>query len=60
MNHISQNVTNTSSVDGSEQHIHLRAGGVSLVVSRPDGRIPTIAHWGADLGKITAQDAPRF
>ncbi|MDO5618922.1 alpha-galactosidase [Kocuria sp.] len=50
------NAVHPSTVPGSEQHIHLRSGGVSLLLSRPDGRIPTIAHWGADLGALTEED----
>lgn len=57
MHHTSQDIIHVSSVAGKQQQIHLRAGGVSVLLSRPDGRIPTIAHWGADLGALTAQDA---
>ncbi|WP_047692328.1 alpha-galactosidase [Kocuria sp. ZOR0020] len=34
----------------------MRSGGVSLVLTRPDGRIPTIAHWGADLGELAEHE----
>lgn len=40
-----------------QQNLYLRAGGVSLLLSRPDGRIPAVAHWGADLGELTDADA---
>lgn len=39
------------------QHVHLRAGGVSALLTTPDQRIPAIAHWGADLGELTRADA---
>jgi alpha-galactosidase len=32
--------------------IHLRAGGVSLVLDVPDDRLPVVVHWGADLGEV--------
>jgi len=33
--------------------VHLRAGGVSLVLALDDGaRLPRMAHWGADLGPL--------
>ncbi|MEJ5946676.1 alpha-galactosidase [Pseudokineococcus basanitobsidens] len=36
--------------------VHLRAGGVSVVLSTQDGRMPSVLHWGADLGDVTADD----
>ena len=33
--------------------LHLRAGGVSVVVDLSDRRLPTVRHWGADLGVLT-------
>lgn len=36
---------------------HLRAGGVSVLLDHRGGLLPSIAHWGADLGHLTAQDA---
>ncbi len=36
--------------------IHLRAGGVSLVLDSSDGRLPAVLHWGADLGELDAAD----
>ena len=35
--------------------IHLRAGGVSLVLDSSDGRLPAVLHWGADLGELDAE-----
>ena len=36
--------------------IHLRAAGVSLVLDSPAGALPSILHWGADLGETSADD----
>lgn len=33
-------------------HIHLRAGGTSVVVLLDQGRLPRILHWGEDLGEL--------
>ena len=30
--------------------VHLRAAGVSLVLSLPEQALPEVLHWGADLG----------
>ncbi|TQS41111.1 alpha-galactosidase [Cryptosporangium phraense] len=35
--------------------VHLRAAGVSLVLD-VDGPVPTVLHWGADLGELDAAD----
>lgn len=32
--------------------VHLRAGGVSLVITQTGTRMPRIVHWGADLGEL--------
>ncbi|PJI84754.1 alpha-galactosidase [Luteimicrobium subarcticum] len=32
--------------------IHLRAGGVSLLLDLDDDRLPQVVHWGADLGEL--------
>ncbi|MDO5534756.1 MAG: alpha-galactosidase [Propionibacteriaceae bacterium] len=37
------------------ERIHLRAGGVSLVLDSSDGRLPAVLHWGADLGDVSAE-----
>ena len=37
--------------------LHLRAGGVSLLLDLADGRLPGVVHWGADLGDLSAEDA---
>src|SRR6266498_717298 len=34
------------------QIVHLRAGGCSLVLDVGGGRLPTVLHWGADLGDV--------
>ena len=36
--------------------IHLRAGGVSVVLTTDGERLPAVLHWGADLGDLTAAD----
>ncbi len=42
------------------QIVHLRQGGVSVVVAPdPDG-VPTMLHWGPDLGELTAEDLAGF
>jgi alpha-galactosidase len=42
--------------DALDSIVHLRAGGVSLVLDCRGGRLPAVAHWGADLGELD-QDA---
>lgn len=37
--------------------VALRSGGVSLVLELRDGGLPAVAHWGADLGALTALEA---
>jgi alpha-galactosidase len=36
--------------------LHLRAGGVSLVLAGDEGQVPHIAHWGSDLGNLDDED----
>ncbi|MEP6527168.1 MAG: alpha-galactosidase [Nocardioidaceae bacterium] len=36
--------------------VHLRAAGVSVVVDLRDGILPTIVHWGKDLGVLSSSD----
>ncbi|GAA1058349.1 alpha-galactosidase [Agromyces luteolus] len=36
--------------------IHLRNGGTSVVLDHARAALPTIVHWGADLGAVTADD----
>lgn len=36
--------------------IHLRNSGVSLVLDSPENALPSILHWGADLGEASADD----
>ena len=38
--------------------VHLRAEGVSVLVDLTAGRLPSILHWGGDLGALAAEDAP--
>ena len=33
--------------------VHLRRGGVSLVLAYDDRDLPMIVHWGADLGELS-------
>ena len=37
----------------TEPFLHLRSAGVSVVVDLSDRRLPTVRHWGADLGVLT-------
>ncbi len=37
--------------------VALRSGGVSLVLELRDGGLPTVVHWGADLGELTDAEA---
>ena len=37
--------------------VHLRAGDVSVLLDLCDGRLPSIVHWGADLGDLEVGDA---
>ncbi len=39
-----------------DAHILLRASGVCVVLDVTAGRLPTIVHWGADLGELTETD----
>lgn len=39
-----------------EGFVHLRAAGVSLVLSVEGGRMPSVVHWGADIGAVTPED----
>ena len=36
--------------------IHLRAAGVSVVLVARDGALPSVLHWGHDLGELTAEE----
>ena len=36
--------------------VHLRAAGVSLVLVARDGALPSVLHWGHDLGDLTAEE----
>jgi alpha-galactosidase len=38
------------------EQLHLRAGGVSVVVQCSSGRLPEIVYWGADLGEVSPDD----
>ena len=37
--------------------IALTADGVGLVLDASGGRLPTVVHWGAALGPMTAEEA---
>ena len=37
----------------TQPFLHLRAAGVSVVLDLSDRRLPTVRHWGADLGVLT-------
>jgi alpha-galactosidase len=36
--------------------VYLRAGGVSVLLDVTGGRLPAVAHWGADLGDLGADE----
>ncbi len=36
-----------------EDLVHLRSGGVSLVLDAAGGGLPAVLHWGADLGELS-------
>ena len=36
--------------------VHLRAAGVSVVLVARDGALPSVLHWGHDLGELTAEE----
>ncbi len=36
--------------------LHLRAGGVSVVLELPERRLPVVRHWGRDLGELGPDD----
>ena len=38
----------------SRDPVHLTRGGVSVVLARDDGGIPSLVHWGAALGDLDA------
>ncbi|AOS63868.1 alpha-galactosidase [Actinoalloteichus hymeniacidonis] len=42
--------TSRKTTPEADQLIHLRAAGTSLVLFTDDGRLPSVLHWGADLG----------
>ncbi|MEO8907820.1 MAG: alpha-galactosidase, partial [Microbacteriaceae bacterium] len=44
-------------IDSPDLLVHLRGGGVSVLLDLRDGLLPAIVHWGADLGTLTADDA---
>lgn len=43
-------------ISTASTQIHLRAAGVSLVLDSPADALPSILHWGADLGDTSADD----
>ena len=40
----------------TDQLVHLRAAGVSLVLDARDGFVPAVLHWGHDLGELGPDD----
>lgn len=44
--------TQTTEHDARNTIVHLRAGGVSFVLDCRGARVPTVVHWGADLGGL--------
>lgn len=42
--------------DRAGEMVHLRAGGVSLVLDCRGPRLPVVVHWGADLGELAPDD----
>ncbi|WP_394215164.1 alpha-galactosidase [Brachybacterium vulturis] len=54
MRRIPVDTTVTAPRPGRTQRLHLRAAGVSVVLDVTDGRIPAVAHWGAELGELGA------
>jgi len=43
---------------GAPRWIHLRAAGVSVLVQVPAVGLPTVVHWGRDLGELTGVPTP--
>jgi alpha-galactosidase len=43
-------------ISTASTQIHLRAAGVSLVLDTPSNALPSILHWGADLGEPSPED----
>ncbi|WP_431280377.1 alpha-galactosidase [Leifsonia poae] len=41
----------------ADRLVHLRAGGVSVLLDLRGGLLPSVVHWGADLGQVSADDA---
>ncbi|HET9872600.1 MAG TPA: alpha-galactosidase [Propionibacteriaceae bacterium] len=40
----------------SGARVALRTDGVSVLIDVPNGQLPSIVHWGADLGEVTEED----
>ncbi|MHA6615543.1 alpha-galactosidase [Pseudonocardia sp. DLS-67] len=49
-------MTRPPSTQPAADPVHLRAGGVSVVLGTGGDRLPAVLHWGADLGELTATD----
>ena len=43
--------------DRAQAVVHLHADQVSVVVDVTEGRLPSILHWGHELGDLAAEDA---
>ena len=50
----------TVAFDEPNHVVHLVANGVSILLDVTDRRLPWIAHWGAELGELRAEDAGRI
>ena len=44
-------------IESPDTSVLLRDGDVALLIDLTDGRLPAVAHWGRDLGPLSAQDA---
>ncbi|HEY5223156.1 MAG TPA: alpha-galactosidase [Microbacteriaceae bacterium] len=44
-------------VESPDLLVHVRGGGVSVLLDLRGELLPAIVHWGADLGELTADDA---
>ncbi|KQO60390.1 alpha-galactosidase [Curtobacterium sp. Leaf261] len=51
-----QTPTPTPDDAAPDAFVHLRQGGVSLLLDLTGGRLPAVVHWGADLGRITVDE----
>ena len=45
-------------LDSQTSLLHLRSGGVSLLLELSPTGLPVVRHWGADLGELAGRTAP--